>query len=51
MLVDKECRVLNDGAAALDRRQYNVVFHEAWRFAADESGADPWVLITAGQDL
>jgi hypothetical protein len=51
VLLDKEFRDLNDSAAALDRRQYNVVFHEAWRFAADENGADPWVLIEAGQSL
>lgn len=51
VLLDKEFRDLNDSAAALDRRQYNVVFHEAWRFAADESGTDPWVLIKAGQSL
>ena len=51
VLLDKEFRDLNDSAAALDRRQYNVVFHEAWRFAADENGADPWVLIKAGQSL
>ncbi|MDC0002776.1 peptidoglycan binding protein CsiV [Porticoccaceae bacterium] len=51
VLLDKEFRDLNDSAAALDRRQYNVVFHEAWRFAADENGADPWVLIKTGQSV
>jgi hypothetical protein len=49
VLLDKEFRELNESAAALDRRQYNVVFHEAWRFAADEGAADPWVVIKAGQ--
>jgi hypothetical protein len=49
LLLDKEFRDLNESAAALDRRQYNVVFHEAWRFAADEDAADPWVVIKAGQ--
>ena len=49
VLLPKELRDLNDSAAALDRRQYNVVFHEAWRFAADENAADPWVIIKAGQ--
>jgi hypothetical protein len=49
LLLDKEFRELNESAAALDRRQYNVVFHEAWRFAADEGAADPWVIIKAGQ--
>jgi len=51
VLLDKEFRDLNDSAAALDSRQYNVVFHEAWRFAADENGADPWVLIKTGQSF
>lgn len=51
LLLDKEFRDLNESAAALDRRQYNVVFHEAWRFAADEGAADPWVVIKAGQRL
>lgn len=50
-LLDKELRDLNESAAALDRRQYNVVFHEAWRFAADAEAADPWVVIGAGQRL
>lgn len=49
VLLDKEYRDLNDSAAAMDRRQYNVVFHEAWRFAADDNAADPWVIIKAGQ--
>ena len=49
LLLDKAFRELNESAAALDRRQYNVVFHEAWRFAADEGAADPWVVIKAGQ--
>jgi len=49
LLLDKEFRELNESAAALDRRQYNVVFHEAWRFAADEGAADPSVVIKAGQ--
>jgi len=51
LLLDKEFRDLNESAAALDRRQYNVVFHEAWRFAADEGAVDPWVVIKAGQRL
>jgi hypothetical protein len=48
--LDRELRDLNDSARALDRRaKYNVVFHEAWRFAADKNSADPWVLIKAGK--
>ena len=48
--LDKEFRDLNDSARALDRREkYNVVFHQAWRFAADKNAADPWVVIKAGK--
>jgi hypothetical protein len=48
--LDKEFRDLNDSARALARRaKYNVVFHEAWRFAADENASDPWVIIKAGK--
>ncbi len=48
--LDKEFRDLNDSARALDRRKkYNVVFHQAWRFAADKNAADPWVVIKAGK--
>ncbi|MGB0449461.1 MAG: CsiV family protein [Porticoccaceae bacterium] len=50
--LDRELRDLNDSARALDRRaKYNVVFHEAWRFAADKNAADPWVLIKAGKQF
>jgi hypothetical protein len=46
----KQFRDLNDSVRALDRRaKYNVVFHEAWRFAADKKAADPWVIIKAGK--
>ena len=48
--LDRELRDLNDSARALDRRsKYNVVFHEAWRFAADSASNDPWVIIKAGK--
>ncbi len=50
--LDRELRDLNDSARALDRRaKYNVVFHQAWRFAADKNAADPWVLIKAGKQF
>ena len=48
--LQRDVRNLNESSAALDRqRQYNVVFHEAWRFQADDNGEDPWVLIKAGK--
>ena len=50
-LLDREFRDLNESATALDRRQYNVVFHEAWRFAAQGEDLDPWIIIKAGQSL
>ena len=38
-LLDREFRDLNESATALDRRQYNVVFHQAWRFPAGKRQA------------
>lgn len=51
LMLDKLDRDLNDSATALDRRQYNVVFHQAWRFGADDNSEDPWILIKAGQQF
>jgi len=46
----RDLRNLNESSRALDRQaQYNVVFHEAWRFSADELEQDPWVVIKAGK--
>lgn len=50
-LLDSEFRDLNESATAMARRQYNVVFHEAWRFQTQTEETDPWVLIKAGQSL
>ena len=44
-------RDLNDSARALARRDYNVIFHQAWRFVADENSNDPWILVHAGQKV
>ena len=51
LMLDKLDRNLNDSATALDRRQFNVVFHQAWRFGADDNSEDPWILIKAGQQF
>jgi hypothetical protein len=51
IILDAKVRDLNDSARALDRRNYNVVFHEAWRFEADAAGEDPWIHISAGKRL
>ena len=46
----RDVRNLNESSRALDRQgQYNVVFHEAWHFSADELEQDPWVIIKAGK--
>jgi hypothetical protein len=46
----RDLRNLNESSRALDRQaQYNVVFHEAWRFSADELEQDPWIVIKAGK--
>lgn len=44
-------RDLNDSARVLARRDYNVIFHQAWRFIADENSNDPWILVHAGQKV
>ena len=49
-LLAPEFRDLNESATAMARRQYNVVFHEAWRFQT-QTETDPWILIKVGQSL
>ena len=44
-MLDKKLRNLNDTARALNRRKYNVRFHQAWRFQIDAKEQSPWVLI------
>jgi len=44
-------RDLNDSARVLSRRDYNVIFHQAWRFVADENSNDPWIFVHAGQKV
>jgi hypothetical protein len=44
-------RNLNDSARVLDRRKYNVIFHEAWRFVVDENSRDPWVMVSSGKKV
>jgi hypothetical protein len=51
ILLDREFRDLNESAYALDRRGYNVVFHNAWRFASEGEENDQWILLKAGQRL
>jgi len=50
-LLSDSQRDLNDSARMLDRRSYNVIFHEAWRFVADENSQDPWLIISSGKKV
>ena len=51
IILDPSMRDLNDSARALDRRKYNVVFHQAWRFETEAEDKDPWIHISAGKRL
>ena len=44
----KEFRNLNDSARLLRRRNYGVIFHQAWRFIAEKDQDQPWLLFKAG---
>ena len=50
-ILDSKLRDLNDTARSLNRRGFNVFFHESWRFVADESGNQNWIVIGAGDQL
>ena len=43
--LDKKHRDLNDTARALNRRNYNVRFHQAWRFQIKSKQQSPWILV------
>lgn len=48
LLLNAPVRDLNQSASALDRRGYNVLFHEAWRFQITAPESAPWIIIKAG---
>jgi hypothetical protein len=50
-ILDKKLRDLNDTARALNKRNYNVRFHQAWRFQIDAKEQSPWVLIKTQQEV
>ena len=50
-ILDSKLRDLNDTARSLNRRGFNVFFHESWRFVADESDSQNWIVIGAGDQL
>jgi hypothetical protein len=48
-LVPSKNRNLNETAAGLRRRDmYQVLFHEAWRFPAENKARNRWIIIHAG---
>jgi hypothetical protein len=44
----KSERNLNDTARALNRRNYTVLFHQAWRFEITSKQQSQWILLKAG---
>lgn len=46
--LDKSDRDLNDTVRALNRRNYQVQFHQAWRFEVTSKEQSQWVLLKAG---
>lgn len=49
--LSKEYRDLNDTARGLDRRQYKVRFHEAWRFQIGSKDNSPWIMVNTEKAL
>jgi hypothetical protein len=48
--LNKSDRDLNDTVRALNRRNYQVQFHQAWRFEATSKQQSQWVLLKAGEN-
>ena len=48
--LDKYDRDLNDTVRALNRRNYQVQFHQAWRFEVTSKQQSQWVLLKAGDN-
>ena len=48
--LNKSDRDLNDTVRALNRRNYQVHFHQAWRFEATSKQQSQWVLLKAGEN-
>ncbi|MGC6480888.1 MAG: CsiV family protein [Porticoccaceae bacterium] len=49
--LSREFRDLNDTARGLDRRQYKVRFHEAWRFQITSKEKSPWIMVNTETSL
>jgi hypothetical protein len=48
--LEKSDRDLNDTVRALNRRNYQVQFHQAWRFEITSKQQSQWVLLKAGDN-
>jgi len=48
--LNKSDRDLNDTVRALNRRNYQVQFHQAWRFEVTSKQQSQWVLLKAGEN-
>lgn len=48
--LNKSDRDLNDTVRALNRRNYQVQFHQAWRFGVTSKQQSQWVLLKAGEN-
>lgn len=49
-ILNKKERDLNDTARALNRRKYNVLFHQAWRFPVTSKENSDWILLKVGDE-
>lgn len=50
-MLHSKYRDLNDTARALNRRNYKVRFHQAWRFQIDSREQSPWILVKTQPEL
>lgn len=49
-ILNRKHRDLNDTARGLNRRNYRVRFHEAWRFQIDSKEKSPWILVNTKKE-
>jgi hypothetical protein len=49
--LNRKHRDLNDTARGLNRRNYRVRFHEAWRFQIGSKEQSPWILVNTKKEL
>ena len=50
-ILDKKDRDLNDTVRALNRRNYKVQFHQAWRFEVTSKEESEWIILKAGDQV